>query len=76
MQNQLYMLVNNYLPQYLIHRPNDFLYDQLIHFAMERDIDLINWGETEGTDEGLMRFKKKYSSIIEEKKSLHLLWHV
>lgn len=76
LQNQLYMLVNNYIPQYLIHRPNDFLYDQLIHFAMKQDIDLINWGETEGTDEGLIRFKKKYSSIIEEKKSLHLLWQV
>lgn len=61
----LFMIEHLYNPQFNKYYINDGLYYNFILNAIDKNIRIINFGTVEVNDLGLLRMKKKYSTLIE-----------
>jgi CelD/BcsL family acetyltransferase involved in cellulose biosynthesis len=71
-QGVLYYKFNASDAAHLNARPNDLLLWEGIEFARKRGLDLVDFGLTDGDQEGLIRYKRKYAT---QEKPITLLRH-
>lgn len=70
--NTVEMICCNYDSNYIRLNLNDILYFKIIEWSKQNGIVNINWGNVSEYDDGLMRFKKKYSNVVD----VAYLYHV